>query len=97
MRSAPPGARVILVTGGSSGIGLATAHALHDRGDQLALLARDRAALDSAATDMPGALTFACDVTDADAATDAIATPIESFDRLDAIVHAAQVMAYGRS
>ncbi len=55
-----------IITGGSSGIGLALASLLHARGHPLTLIARDDAKLAQAAAALGGApLTLACDVADA--------------------------------
>lgn len=57
--------RKILVTGGSSGIGLATARRLASSGAQVALLARDPARLQAAVSSLPGVghISHACDTT----------------------------------
>jgi 3-dehydrosphinganine reductase len=68
-----------IVTGGSSGIGLATARLLARRGARLSLVARDRARLEAAAVLVadeaaPDAIASACaDVRDADALHTAMA------------------------
>ncbi|WP_328580430.1 SDR family NAD(P)-dependent oxidoreductase [Streptomyces sp. NBC_00370] len=54
--------KVALITGGSSGIGLATAHLFHRHGAQLVLAARDSAKLQRAAAALPGALTVTADL-----------------------------------
>lgn len=57
-----------LVSGGSRGIGLAIAQALHAEGCSLALAARNRSGLDAIAASMPGATLHAGDAArDADA------------------------------
>lgn len=94
--SVPEGARVVLVTGASSGIGRATARHLIARGDRVALLARPGGRVDEVAAEL-GANAFAvpADVVDADAVETAVARTVLQFGRIDAVVHAAQVMAYG--
>lgn len=87
--------RVVLVTGASSGIGRATVAALAERGDAVALLARDRTSLE-AARPAGRTLVVAADITDAAAVEAAIAQVVTEFGRIDAVIHAAQVMAYGR-
>lgn len=64
--------RAVVVTGGSRGIGAAIAAALAARGARVAILGRDRAALEAVATST-GALPLTCDVTHADAVRTAFA------------------------
>jgi len=57
---------VFIVTGASSGIGLATAMALSDRGAKVALLARSGDALQKLAQQLPGSLPVTVDMTQFD-------------------------------
>ena len=96
--TAPP--EVVLITGASSGIGRATALELAGRGARLVLVARGEEALDETADQARAAgagevLVHAADVTDEDAIRKAVDSTVQQFGRLDAVVHAAQVMAYG--
>ncbi len=62
--------KVAVITGGASGIGLATARALAERGTQLVLVDIEPAALERAAAELAGSVrveTRVCDVTDYDA------------------------------
>lgn len=56
--------RHALITGGGSGIGLATAHALSATGARLTLVGRDIEKVRRAAGDFPDANAVACDVSD---------------------------------
>jgi NAD(P)-dependent dehydrogenase (short-subunit alcohol dehydrogenase family) len=90
----------VLITGASSGIGRATALELAGRGARLVLVARGKEALDDTAGEarVAGAtavLVHPADVTDEEAIRDAVEAGVQQFGRLDAVVHAAQVMAYG--
>ena len=73
--------RVVVVTGASAGVGRAVAHAFARRGDRVALIARDRAALEEAAAEVAAAggqsLVLPLDVSDADA-VEAAAARIEA-------------------
>jgi NAD(P)-dependent dehydrogenase (short-subunit alcohol dehydrogenase family) len=93
--------QTVLITGGSSGIGRATALELAGRGARLMLVARGREPLEEAAAEARAAgaaevLVCPADVLDEDAVRAAVDTAVERFGRLDGVVHAAQVMAYGR-
>ena len=90
----------VLITGASSGIGRATALELAGRGARLVLVARGKEALDDTAEEVraagaPGVLVHPADVTDEEAIREAVEGAVRQFGRLDAVVHAAQVMAYG--
>ena len=57
--------KVVLVTAGSQGIGLATAQGYHGEGARVAICARGADKLAAAAATMPGCLALQADVTDA--------------------------------
>jgi len=93
--------RVVLVTGASSGIGRAVAERAAARGDALVLVARDLDALDAVAEEcrVRGAADVrveAVDVRDDDAVARVVADAVDQHGRLDAVVHSAGVVAYGR-
>ncbi len=92
--------QVVVVTGASSGIGLATALLLAAEGASLVLASRGEAALSRAEQSCREAggevLTVRTDVGDAAAVGRLFDATTERFGRVDAVVHAAGVLAYGR-
>jgi NAD(P)-dependent dehydrogenase (short-subunit alcohol dehydrogenase family) len=104
-----PGTRrdqVVVVIGATSGIGRATALALAEQGARLVLAARSRESLErtrlecelraaghAGATDV---LVVPTDVGDAAAVDILLDAAVARFGRVDVVVHAAAVLAYGR-
>lgn len=94
--------RVIVVTGASSGIGLAVAQQAAVEGDHVVLVARDEASLDLAAKECERAgaattLVIPTDVGDDQAVQRCIAQVVDRHGRVDAVVNSAGVVAYGRA
>jgi NAD(P)-dependent dehydrogenase (short-subunit alcohol dehydrogenase family) len=69
--------KVVLITGGSKGIGLACAHAFAAEGARVAICSRDQANLDRALADLNQAFGFAADLADPEAAA-ALVQAVES-------------------
>jgi rhamnose utilization protein RhaD (predicted bifunctional aldolase and dehydrogenase)/NAD(P)-dependent dehydrogenase (short-subunit alcohol dehydrogenase family) len=89
--------QVAVVTGAASGIGLATAKALARAGAEVALLDRDRSALDEAVMAVGGAARgMACDVTDARALRQAFDEVVAAFGGVDILVSNAGAAWQGR-
>lgn len=94
--------RTILVTGASSGIGLATSVACARNGDHVLLLARALAPLERAAAQCldagaSSASVYPVDVGDDSAVAAAVAEMRAQHGRIDGVVHSAGVVAYGRT
>jgi len=79
--------RVFIVTGASSGIGLATAAALSDRGAKVALLARSTKALEELAQRLPGSLPVTVDMTKFDRVRAAVSAVQQHYGRVDGLIN----------
>src|SRR5690349_14494968 len=79
--------RVFIVTGASSGIGLATAVALSGHGAKVALLARSTDALEKLARQLPGSLPVTVDMTQFDRVREAVQVVHAHYDRIDGLVN----------
>lgn len=83
--------RSVLITGGGSGLGAASARHLHARGWRVAVAGRQRAALETLAQELQGVTVLPLDVGDAAA----VAAAIRSF-RPDALVNCAAILGRGQ-
>lgn len=96
----PVGEQVIVITGASSGIGLATAQAAAERGARVVLAARSKDALDQVVSQINTsgglAIAVACDVADREQVEQVARTAAEQFGRIDTWVNNAGVSIYGR-
>src|SRR6201995_3816213 len=93
----PPPQKVALVTGAARGIGLAVAKRFLDDGWRVALLDIEGALLDGAVAGLAnpdGAMALHCDVSDAEAVTEAIAKVGRHFGRLDALINNAGIAVF---
>jgi len=90
----------VLVTGGSSGIGLATAEGLAREGAQVALLARNELGLAAAKRKLgehgADTVTVAADVTDRGALAVAVEKAVDEMGGLDVLVTSAASLSFGR-
>lgn len=87
------GGSVLIVTGGGSGIGLATAAAWLKAGGRVAVLERNPGACERAAGEFgPEALILRADVTDEAAVAQAVADTVERFGALNAVFNNAGIL-----
>ncbi|SIO12277.1 SDR family oxidoreductase [Vannielia litorea] len=87
-------ARSIIITGGGSGVGRATAEAFLDAGWRVGLIGRRRDALEETAGGRE-ALVLPCDVTDEAAVEAAFAEAVKAWGRVDAVFNNAGVSLGG--
>ncbi len=84
--------RTILITGGTSGIGLELAKQLFQRGNTLIVTGRDQEKLDAAKRALPGIHTFKSDVSDPGAIAELCHSVVAQFSGLDTLINNAGIM-----
>ncbi len=84
--------RTILITGGTSGIGLELARRLHERGNTVVVTGRDADRLAAARSALPGVRAIASDVADPGSIASLFATVSAEFPTLDLLINNAGVM-----
>jgi uncharacterized oxidoreductase len=84
----------VLITGGSAGIGLATAKAFVTAGNTVIVCGRDQVRLERAKEAVPGIHTIRCDVTRDDELADLLARVQSDFPRLNTLINNAAVMHF---
>lgn len=91
--------KVVVITGGSRGLGLAIARQLAAQGARLALLARDEGELDRAARDIAArgapVLAVPCDVRDEPTVARAIGRVMQDWGRVDVLINNAGIIQVG--
>lgn len=86
--------KVGIVTGASSGIGLAVAKALASEGMQVVLVSRSMTKMEAAVKDVPGGLCIECDVVSRSAVQAMVAEVMTRCHRVDILVNCAGVMYF---
>jgi len=91
--------KVVLISGGSRGLGLVLARHICEQGGNVALLARDPDELSRAKADLTarggGVLTVQCDLLDRDQVQAAVRKVIDHFDRIDILINNAGIIEVG--
>jgi NAD(P)-dependent dehydrogenase (short-subunit alcohol dehydrogenase family) len=91
--------RVVVISGGSRGLGLVLARRLANEGARLVLLARTSTDLENARRELVAAgaevLAVPCDVRDRAGVNNAVALAADRFGRIDALIHVAGVIQFG--
>jgi len=81
--------RVVIVTGASSGIGLATARLLAQKGAKVALVSRSKDKLERLAAELPASFAVAADMTRVYEIVSMINRTVEHFGRIDVLINCA--------
>jgi short-subunit dehydrogenase len=81
--------KVVIVTGASSGIGLATARLLAKQGAKLALVSRSKERLEQLSGELPNSLAVPADMTKIFEIERMITETVEHFGRLDVLINCA--------
>jgi len=83
--------KIALVTGGSRGIGLATAKILSENGATVAITAKDKDRLEKAVKEIPNAIGIAADIRNTNDVKNVVNKIIEKFGKLDILVNNAGI------
>jgi short-subunit dehydrogenase len=79
--------KVAIVTGASSGIGLATAKLLSSKGAKLALVSRSKDKLEQLSKELPNAVAIPADLSKTKAVQNMVKTAFEHYGRIDILVN----------
>lgn len=86
----------IFISGGSRGIGLAIARRFHQEGYQVIVCARGEEGLKKAAEELPGLITYVCDLSDKQSCKDLVAEIRETHGVLDILVNNSGIFLPGQ-
>jgi uncharacterized oxidoreductase len=86
--------RTVLVTGGTSGIGLGIAEAFHQSGSRIIVCGRDRKKLSTVGKKFPGITVLPCDVGDVGQRENLAAEVLRRFPDLNILVNNAGIQRY---
>jgi short-subunit dehydrogenase len=79
--------KVVIVTGASSGIGLATAKLLSKHGAKLVLAARSKEKLEKLSKELPNSLAIATDMREENQIKELVKKTVSHFDRVDILIN----------
>lgn len=83
--------KVALVTGGSRGIGFATAKVLSENGATVVITSKDSEKLQKAAGEIPNSIGIEADIKNSQQVKDVVAKTVEKFGKLDILVNNAGI------
>lgn len=83
--------KVAIVTGGSRGIGYATAKVLSENGANVTITGKDQERLEKATSEIPNSLAIVADIRKTDDMKNAVKKTVEQFGRLDILVNNAGI------
>jgi NAD(P)-dependent dehydrogenase (short-subunit alcohol dehydrogenase family) len=99
LRLADMSGKIVLITGGSRGLGLAIAREFVSLGSRVAICARDQAELERAAVDLRqrggSVLTIVCDVADREQVGQMVQRVKDEFGQIDVLVNNAGIISVG--
>src|SRR4051794_14764701 len=87
--------RVLLATGGGSGIAAATARRFASEGGRVAVLDLSAERAQAVAAELDGSIAIGCDVADEDAVAAAVTRAHERLGRIDCVLNAAGIADFG--
>lgn len=90
-----PDAKTAIITGGARGIGLATAHLMHEDGWNIVLVDWDKSELQNSAKALPHGLPLVCDISNPEQVEQMVAHATAWSGRVDALINNAGIADFG--